>query len=320
METTDTWLLLIVSLPSDSATARMRIWRTLKTIGCGALRDGAYVLPLRAAQERQLKELAAETEREGGTAWLLTVASQSEHESGALRELFSRSEAWTQFVGNLALANNALATLAPAEINRTLRKLRRDFDAIVAIDYFPGAESAAAKAAWMDYVHSAERLLSPGEPSVSSAPIQLLDRAGYQGRRWATRKRMWIDRVASAWLIRRFIDHQAEFLWLETPADCPADALGFDFDGAAFTHVGERVSFEVLLASFGLEGDPALQRLGAMVHVLDVGGGFVPEAAGFEAAMTGARHTTEDDDQLLAMMGGVLDAFYIHFSNAAIAQ
>lgn len=320
METTNAWLLLIVSLPSNSATARMRIWRALKTIGCGALRDGAYVLPLRAAQELQLKELAAETEREGGTAWLLTVASQSEQEFGALRELFSRGEAWRAFVSDLAVAGKALPTLAPADINRTLRKLRREYDAIATIDYFPGAQGAAAQAAWMDYVHSAERLLSPGEPSASSASIQLLDRADYQGRRWATRKRMWVDRVASAWLIRRFIDPQAEILWLEAPADCPSGVLGFDFDGAAFTHVGERVSFEVLQASFGLEGDPGLQRLGAMVHVLDVGGGFVPEAAGFEAAMTGARHTTEDDDQLLDMMGGVLDAFYIHFSNAATTQ
>lgn len=320
MEITDTWLLLIVSLPSNSATARMRIWRTLKNIGCGALRDGAYVLPLRENQERQLKELAAETEREGGTAWLLTVISQSEHESRALRELFSRSETWTQFIADLSQASKELPELASADINRNLRKLRREYESIVAIDYFPDSESKAATAAWKDYVHSAELSLSPGEPTATSAPIQLLDRAAYQGKRWATRKRLWVDRVASAWLIRRFIDPQAQFLWLDTPADCPADAFGFDFDGAAFTHVGERVSFEVLMASFGLDRDPALQRLGALVHVLDVGGGFVPEAAGFEATMAGARHSAEDDDQLLAMMGGVLDAFYIHFTNATPAQ
>ena len=318
MKTTDAWLLLIVSLPSNSATARMRIWRNLKTIGCAALRDGAYVLPLGESRERQLKELAAETEREGGTAWLLTVVSQSEQEFGALRELFSRREAWTEFTGSLAQASKDLPTMASADINRTLRKLRREYEAIIAIDYFPDAESAAGTVAWTDYVHSAERLLSPGEPRASSVPIQLLDRAAYQGRCWATRKRLWVDRVASAWLIRRFIDPLAQFVWLESPADCPPDALGFDFDGAAFTHVGERVSFEVLLASFGLESDPALQRLGAMVHVLDVGGGFVPEAAGFEATMAGARHNAADDDQLLEMMGGVLDAFYIHFTNATV--
>jgi len=320
MENTSTWLLLIVSLPSSNATARMRLWRTFKTIGCGALRDGVYVLPLRENTERQMRELAAETEREGGTAWLLTVVSQSEQEFDALRNLFTRGDAWTGFINDLRLAANALPTLAPAAINRAMRKLRRHYEALVATDYFPGAESATAMANWTNYVYSAERLLSPGEPSAISATIERRDRAAYQGRCWATRKRLWVDRVASAWLIRRFIDPNAQFLWIETPADCPPDALGFDFDGAAFTHVGERVSFEVLLASFGLEGDVALQRIGAMVHQLDVGGGFVPEAAGFEATMTGARQSSPDDDHLLAMMGGVLDAFYIHFSNAGASQ
>jgi hypothetical protein len=75
----------------------------------------------------------------------------------------------------------------------------------------------------------------------------------------------WVDRLASAWLIRRFIDPGAHLLWLASPADCPPDALGFDFDGATFSHVGVRVTFEVLLPSFGLE-TPALQRLGALVH------------------------------------------------------
>ena len=88
----------------------------------------------------------------------------------------------------------------------------------------------------------------------------------YQARIWATRKHLWVDRVASAWLIRRFIDAQAQFLWLDSPEDCPADALGFDFDGATFTHVGDKVTFEVLLESFGLDSDNALTRLAALVQ------------------------------------------------------
>ena len=126
-----------------------------------------------------------------------------------------------------------------------------------------------------------------------------------------------MDRVASAWLIRRFVDPDAKFLWLAKPSDCPKKALGFDFDGAAFTHVGDRVSFETLLVSFGLEGDPALARLAAIVHHLDVGGEPVPEAAGFEAVMTGARERFEDDDALLAEMSGVLDSLHAHFQRAA---
>jgi hypothetical protein len=125
--------------------------------------------------------------------------------------------------------------------------------------------------------------------------------------------------VASAWLIRRFIDPDARFLWLESPSDCPADALGFDFDGARFTHVGERVSFEVLLASFGLEEDRGLARLAALVHMLDVGGEPVPEASGFEAMLSGARQRLEGvdgDDRLLAEMSLVLDSLHTWFSTS----
>lgn len=94
------------------------------------------------------------------------------------------------------------------------------------------------------------------------------------------------------------------FVWLASPADCPPDALGFGFDGAAFTHVGERVTFEVLLASFGLDKDPALIRLGEIEHALDVGGPAAPEAVGFAAVMAGTRQHTENDDQLLEQMSG----------------
>ena len=125
----------------------------------------------------------------------------------------------------------------------------------------------------------------------------------FQGKRWATRSRPWVDRLACAWLIRRFIDPQARFLWLADPAGAtpaPRGALGFDYDGARFTHVGARVSFEVLMASFGLDGDAKLQRLAATVRYLDAGGIPVPEAAGLESVLAGLRELHADDDALAA--------------------
>jgi hypothetical protein len=93
----------------------------------------------------------------------------------------------------------------------------------------------------------------------------------------------------------------------------------FDFDGATFTHVGDRVTFQTLQASYGLDGDPALARLGQLVHHLDVGGEPVPEASGFEAVMTGARERLDDDDALLAEMSAVLDSLYTHYTRQARA-
>jgi hypothetical protein len=134
-----------------------------------------------------------------------------------------------------------------------------------------------------------------------------------RGRTWVTRANVKVDRIASAWLIRRFIDPDARFLWLETPQDCPVDAIGFDFDGATFTHTDHRVTFEVLLTSFDLAADPALTRLGVLVHSLDVGGVPVPEAAGFEAILIGMRASGADDDQILTAMTSVLNALYSAF-------
>jgi len=186
-----------------------------------------------------------------------------------------------------------------------------------AIDFFPGDATAEAEAAWTEQNRRFEQLLSPEEPHQRDGSIPRLDASEYSGRTWATRRRLWVDRVASAWLIRRHIDPDARFKWLAKPSDCPKSALGFDFDGATFTHVGDRVTFETLLASFGLEDDPALLRLGALVHQLDVGGEPVPEASGFEAVMAGARERLDDDDSLLSEMTTVLDSLYAHFGSEA---
>jgi hypothetical protein len=307
------WWLLVVSLPTQAATARMRIWRALKGLGCAALRDGAYLLPGGAGRPDALRELADDCVREGGTAWLMAVQPGSADDEDAYRALFDRSAELAELRKGWKEAHRGLATLSPAELQRAQRRLQRDYDAIKAIDYFPGDASAETEAAWLEFNRRVQALASPDEPHEAACDLPRLDPAAYRGRTWATRRRLWVDRVACAWLIRRFIDPDARFLWLAQPGDCPPDALGFDFDGAAFTHVGDRVSFETLLASFGLEEDAALVRLGALVHQLDVGGEPVPEAAGFEAVLAGARERLPDDDALLAEVGTVLDSLHAHF-------
>jgi hypothetical protein len=115
-------------------------------------------------------------------------------------------------------------------------------------------------------------------------------------------------------LIHRFIDPEARFVWLAVPDSCPAEAMGFDFDGAVFTHVGAKITFEVLLASFGFTKDAALNRIGALVHYLDVGGIPVLEAAGLETLIRGMRQRFTADDDLLAEAEKIFDAFYQAFS------
>lgn len=307
------WLLLVLTLPTQSATGRMRIWRALKALGCAALRDGAYLLPATPGHEGELRELAGECMREGGSASVLSAVPVDAADAETYALLFDRRDDYAALVKTWKEAAASLSTLGPVELVRLQKKLRRDYDALRAIDFFPGETSAETQAAWGDFNARIERLLSPDEPHEAEGQVPRLDLADYQGRLWATRRRLWVDRVASAWLIRRFIDRDARFQWLAKPSDCPRKALGFDFDGATFSHVGDRVTFETLIASFGLDNDPALVRLGAMVHALDVGGEPVPEASGFEAVLAGARERLPDDDALLIEIGATLDSLYAHF-------
>jgi hypothetical protein len=139
----------------------------------------------------------------------------------------------------------------------------------------------------------------------------------YQGKKWATRSGLWIDRLASAWLIRKYIDPKASFIWLKTPKECPKTALGFDFDGATFTHTDGLVTFEVLAQSFGVDHDP-IKRLGAVIHALDVGGIQPPEAQGVEAIISGFKRSSKTDDELLEKVGALFDALITSFAKEGV--
>jgi hypothetical protein len=313
------WLMLVNSVSGENKTARMRIWRALKSSGAGALRDGVYVLPQSDAARAVFEEQAAEVVAAGGFANILVVDTPDAAQRETFARLFDRSAEYAELLGKLHAFKAAMSSLDEIEARRGSAALRRDVAALVAIDFFPGASRQQVEAVLADAETAINARFSHDEPHATSGIVPRRDRARYRGRTWATREHLWVDRVASAWLIRRFIDPKAKFLWLKKPKDCPKTAVGFDFDGAEFTHIGARVTFEVLAASFGLEHDPAIARLGALVHYLDVGGIAVPEAAGFAAIMTGARAQHSDDDKLLKAMSGVLDALHAGYAEPTAA-
>ena len=310
------WLELVTSLPTENATERMRVWRALKATGAGVLRDGVYVLPERPDLQEVLAGLAAEITEAGGSAHVLRVEPRDEAQAEALRALVDRTKDYAALVDEIGRARKRFTRRDPAAVRRQSRTLRRQFDAIVATDFFPGATKAQAEAALLETEATATEILSPGEPLGQRGPIPRLDRGLYRRRVWATRKAPWVDRLACAWLIKRHIDPAASFVWLESPADLPTHAVGFDFDGAPFTHVESRVTFEVFLKSFDLEGDDALRRLGDLVHYLDVGGIPVADAAGVATALTGAKQQSRDDDQLLKHALALFDWLYAAYTDA----
>lgn len=309
------WLLLVMSLPTRNATARMRIWRALKQAGCATLRDGVYLLPAGAATQRAFEAQAQAISAAGGSAHLLPLDIGDDEKDAQFRRLFDRADDYAELKRVLDGLRGKQKRGAVAVLVRELAQARKAFSAVVAVDYFPGAAHEQLQALLDEIAQGIEARLNPHEPHAASGKIRRLDAAAYQGRLWATRKGLWVDRMASAWLIQRFIDTEARFKWLAKPADCPKRALGFDFDGAAFTHVGQRVTFEVLAASFGLEEDAALMRIGAIVHYLDVGGVMPPEAVGLEAVLKGLRETAKSDDALLESAAAVFDGLYAAFGS-----
>jgi len=313
------WLILIISLPTSNATVRMRLWRALKGLGSVALRDGVYLLPAaeetgqRTQSTQALLNLVQETEAGGGNAYLLQVTSWDESQAQTFIKLFDRSAEYLTLLQKMAETRVALPQLSPPVLRRTLKGLQREFQVLREIDFFPGPTSEKVQTAWRQLETAALAFLAPGEPQAVVGGIPKVARSHYQKRLWVTRCHLWVDRLASAWLIHRFIDRAAQFLWLAEPQQAAAEAVGFDFDGATFTHVGQRVTFEVLLASFGLEEDLALRHLGMVVHYLDVGGIPVAEAEGLEMILTGACHQLANDDALLAEASKIFDFFYTAF-------
>ena len=308
-------LALILSSPTENATSRMRAWRALKASGAAVLRDGVYLMPERDTCRSTLEAVAADVLADGGTAYLVRL---EEPEGANFVALFDRSKDYTALLADITQVREALTSdTAPAALKQA-RKLRNGFASLVDIDFFPGAALKQTDAALQDLNLAIACVLAPDEPHPVEGAISLLQIGDYRGRTWATRRRPWVDRLACAWLIRRFIDPHAGLLWLASAAECPVDALGFDFDGATFSHVGARVAFEVLLASFSLE-TPALRRLGMLVHYLDVGGVQPPETSGVESVLAGLREAIVDDDQLLAAASNVFDGLLGSFEKEVAA-
>lgn len=303
------WLTLIISLPTENASARMRAWRALKAAGAAVLRDGVYLLPELGGNRATLDAIAADVRANGGTAYVMVGDGDG---TGDFMALFDRRAEFAELLAEIAASRTALSVDTAADTLKQARKLRKSFALLAGIDFFPGHEQDRAAEALDELEAATSRELAPDEPQAVVVAIPRLAVADYHGRAWATRRRPWVDRLASAWLIQRFIDPAARFIWLVSPDDCPADALGFDFDGAAFTHVGALVTFETLLASFGFDA-PALQRIAALVRHLDVGGVPPPEASGVERVLAGMRHAIAEDDQLLAAASAVFDGLCAAF-------
>jgi len=314
----DPWIILIATQPTGNAAVRMRVWREVRSRGAAILRDGVYLLPAQPDLGAAFTALAAAVETAGGSAHVLKT-NADDAQDAEWRKLFDRTAEYAELLAHIR-ERSARPKQSITTVRAACRELEEQFAAIAGTDYFAGAgreQVAQALSYWRAQI---ERRAAPDEPHAQARSIKRLRREDFQGRLWATRRGLWIDRVASAWLIQRFIDAEARFAWITRPEAKPKRAIGFDFDGARFTHQQGRVTFEVLLASFGLDEDAALVRLGNVIHALDVGGLPQPESVGLETVLKGQRHLYADDDEFLAAAGSVFEACYATFAQASLKE
>jgi hypothetical protein len=306
----DAWLVMVAQLPTEDPAARMRVLRTLESLGTGVLREGAYVLPDSPANRQSLEALAEYAAKSGGTAQVLRVQADSDAQTEALRRLFDRSARYENLVKIVESLRVGFGHSDPSALARVLLKQRRDFEAIAALDFFPSPAKARAQAAIAEADQAIRALYFAKAPTYVGPGEKL------HGRTWATRKPLWADRLASAWLVRRFVDPEAKMLWLEPDAAPPSGAIGFGFEGAHFAAGDGRVTYETIVAQLQLGANGALNRVGAIVHYLEARGAPVPEAAGVQTLLQGAARRASSEEELLAEAEKTFDLLYEAYFDA----
>ncbi len=299
------WLVLIASLPTEDPAARMRGLRTLESLGAAVMREGVYLLPETSVTRQGLEYLADYISRGVGSAQVLTVVPASEAQQQAFRKMFDRSARYTELLKVVGSLRSGFGIADPSSLLRVLHKKRHDFEAISALDFFTSELQERARAALADAEAEVHKLLFPAQTQASGVPDQPMRR-----RIWATRKPAWADRLACAWLIRRFADPEGSVVWLEKNQECPANAVEFAFAGARFSNSATQVTFEVMLQHFGLASNAALVKISAIVHSLEARDTPVPEAAGVQMLLLGAARRSTSDDELLGEAEKTFDLLY----------
>ncbi len=316
MDATSRWLLLIHQLPAKPAYARVKIWRRLQALGAVTVKGAVYALPANAETQEDFAWLAREIVEAGGEAMICEAAlveGLSDHEMQGLFDQ-ARDEDYAKVANEArAIAARQSEEASDRELAETasqVTRLRKQFDAVAAIDFF-GANGRLAAQGLVEGLEATlqkEDAVTAAEPA--PAAISLANRT------WVTRKGVQVDRIASAWLIRRFIDKQAHFKFVPSSGYRPeVGELRFDMFEGEFTHKGDRCTFEVLQAHAGLS-DAALSAIGEIVHDIDLKDDKYgrAETAGVKSLIAGIATPNADDEQRLARGAVLLDGLYDSFA------
>jgi hypothetical protein len=248
------WLLFIPQLPARPDYLRVKLRRRLQRIGAVLLKSSVYVLPNREDTLEHFHWLRREIIQEGGDAMVWTAHAQDG--VGDIEALF-HSDRNDRYASIAAEATGHDPAAPATELRSTLARLRRRIEDVIAVDYF----SAPARAEAEDALSMLERQIQGGPGMMTAIEIE-------PGSTWTTRRGVKVDRITSAWLIRRFIDPRATFRFVSPDEAAAPGELRFDMFDGEFTHEGDRCTFEVLLDRSGAS-DPGLRALAEIVHDVD---------------------------------------------------
>ncbi|HEX2134382.1 MAG TPA: chromate resistance protein ChrB domain-containing protein [Microvirga sp.] len=307
------WLLLAHQLPAKPAYLRVKIWRRLQALGAVALKNGLYALPMREQAREDLEWLRREIVDGGGEAVVFEARFVSGLSDREVQDLFraAREADYDGLAQELRSLRHALphdTQDGDADIETRIKRLRHRRDQVAAIDFF-GANGRETVDGLLAELDRERPDLRERRREGAAMPSQAT---------WVTRENVHVDRIASAWLIRRFIDPQARFKFVPAQGYRPKPGeVRFDMFEAEFTHEGDRCTFEVLVSRSSLE-DPALSAIGEIVHDIDLKDGKFgrAEAAGVRSLIAGICFAGADDSERVARGAAIFEDLYEFFRKA----
>jgi hypothetical protein len=296
------WVLLFHQIPPKPDYFRVKIWRRLQRIGAVAVKNSVYVLPRTDATTEDFQWLLREIVAGGGEASVCHASFVDGLTDRQIESLFSsaRQSDYAEVIkatDRLVKQNGRreMDSDRRVELTAALARLRKRFDEVVAVDFFLAPGRGSAEAALSRIEHHLKNASRTGvkhkeEPAGKSRATAM------RGRTWVTRRGVFVDRIASAWLIRQFIDLQARFKFVAEGYRPKRGELRFDMFEAEYTHEGDRCTFETLVHRFALK-NPALTVVAEIVHDIDIKDGKFarPETAGVESLLGGLVRTWRDD-------------------------
>ena len=315
------WLLLIHQLPAKPAYLRVKIWRRLQGIGAIAVKNAVHVLPMNEETQEDFEWLLREIQEGGGEAFVCEARLIDGLSDQEIRTLFDQTR--DADYAEVAKDARALAkslrpnakTSTRADVRAQVARLRKRLAEIVAIDFFGAIGRETAEGAIRILEARLDEDADVKGKDKDTAQSAARPPEALRNRTWVTREGVYVDRVASAWLIRRFIDPEAQFKFVSGKGYRPREGeLRFDMFEAEFTHEGDKCTFEVLLDRCGLK-DAALRAIGEIIHDIDLKDGKFgrTEVAGIRTLMEGIGAATKDDTQRIARGTEVFNDLYEYF-------